>query len=93
MFDFDFYGLCLALSLFYRWVRSLEALRQSEADAQGAEIMRLLEEEDDPELGIPSLKKDYVSLDFDGMMEMDDLPTKAPTKPSRRNMKSPAPST
>ena len=55
--------------------------------------MRLLEEEGDPELGIPSLKKDYVSLDFDGMMEMDDLPTKAPSKPSRRNMKSTAPST
>ena len=61
--------------------------------------MRLLEGQDDAELGIPSQKKDYVTLDFDGMVGLVDTtalpaqgppkptkagPSQAPSKPSRR---------
>ena len=49
--------------------------------------MRLLEDQGDPELGIPSQMKDYVSLDFDamvGLVDTSDLPAEPP-KPSRNS--------
>jgi len=70
-----------------QWVRTLEALRKSEASNRENEMMRLLEEHGDPELG--NQIKDYVSLDFDamvGLVDTSDIPATSPKpspKPSR----------
>ena len=65
---FEVYRLSLAyIPSLFRWVRRLETLesQKPETDTQGAEIMELLEEEGNPDLENPNLKKDYVILDFD----------------------------
>ena len=70
----------------------MDALRKSEASNRETETdaFRLLEEQCDPELGLPEQKKDYITIDFDGMVGLVDTsahPSKAPPKPPRGIMK------